>query len=168
VPARGPEAAADMGSARPSVIDPTIKGLPVVPDDRPWIPTFYGEQKYLRLNLSTGEWVILARIHPGQPVPYHKHHGGLHLWILEGELHFVDEDWTAGPGMYVYEPPGNTHTELSEAGVTMLVWSQGPLEFLNPDDTPTEIRDCVAWRKEILDFHAANGIPMPPSPGYFF
>ena len=73
----------------PSIIDREIKGMPVVPDDRPWIPTTYGEQKYLRLSLATGEWVILARIHPGQPVPYHKHHCGLHLWILEGELHFV-------------------------------------------------------------------------------
>jgi hypothetical protein len=50
----------------------------------------------------------------------------------------------------------------------MLVWSQGPLEFLNDDDTPAEIRDCVAWKQEILDFHAAHEIPMPPAPGYFF
>jgi hypothetical protein len=152
----------------PSAVDCTIGGLPVCPDDRPWIPTTYGAQKYLRLNMSTGEWVILARIDPGQPVPYHKHHCGLNLWVLEGELHFVDEQWTAGPGTYVHEPPGNTHTELSEAGVTMLVWSQGPLEFLNSDETPSEVRDCVAWRREILDYHAANGIPMPPAPGYFF
>jgi anti-sigma factor ChrR (cupin superfamily) len=151
-----------------SVIDSAIVGLPVRLDDRPWIPTFYGEQKYLRLSLATGEWVLLARIHPGQPVPYHKHHGGLNLWILEGELHFVDEDWSAGPGTFVHEPPGNTHVELSEKGVVMLVWSQGPLEFLNADNTPAEVRDCVAWKKEIEDYHAEHGIPMPPPPGYFF
>jgi 2,4'-dihydroxyacetophenone dioxygenase len=158
----------EMTRSTPSIVDRAITGLPVSPDDRPWIPASYGEQRYLRLNLTTGEWVILARIHPGQPVPYHKHHGGLHLWILEGKLHFVDEHWSAGPGTYVFEPPGNTHTELSDAGVLMLVWSQGPIEFLNSDDTPAEIRDCVSWKKEILDYHAANDIPMPPPPGYFF
>lgn len=151
-----------------SVIDPAIKGLPVVPDDRPWIPTFYGEQKYIRLNLDTGEWILFARIGPGHQVPYHKHHGGLNLYVLEGELNFVDEEWVAGPGTYVYEPPGNTHVELSEQGVFMLVWSQGPLEFLNPDNTPLEVRDCVAWKAEIEEFHRSSGIPMPPDPGYFF
>lgn len=152
----------------PSLIDPAIHGLPVVPEDRPWIPAGYGEQKYLRLNLETGEWVLIAKIRPGQQVPYHKHHGGLHLFVMEGELNFVDEDWSAGPGTYVYEPPGNTHVELSEKGVTMLAWSQGPLEFLNPDNTPAEVRDCVAWKAEIEAYHEQAGIPMPPPPGYFF
>jgi 2,4'-dihydroxyacetophenone dioxygenase len=152
----------------PSVIDPGITGFPVPGEDRPWIPASYGAQKYLRLNLQTGEWVILARIDPGQPVPYHKHHGGLNLWIIEGELNFVDEHWVAGPGTYVFEPPGNTHVELSEKGVLMLVWSQGPLEFLNADNTPAEVRDCVAWKREIEEYHERSGIPMPPAPGYFF
>jgi 2,4'-dihydroxyacetophenone dioxygenase len=152
----------------PSRVDLAIKGLPVVPDDRPWIPATYGEQKYLRLNMLTGEWVILARINPGCPVPYHKHHAGLHLFILEGELHFVDENWTARAGTYVFEPPGNTHVELSEAGVLMLVWSQGPLEFLHADNRPAEVRDCVAWKHEIEEYHQATGTPMPPDPGYFF
>ncbi len=151
-----------------SVIDPDIRGMPVLPDDRPWIPTFYGEQKYVRLNLTTGEWVLFARIESDQQVPYHKHHGGLNLYVLEGELNFVDEDWIAGPGTYVFEPPGNTHVELSEKGVLMLVWSQGPLEFLNPDNTPVEVRDCVAWKAEIERYHAETGTPMPPPPGYFF
>ena len=152
----------------PSAVDPAISGLPVLADDRPWIPAAYGAQKYLRLNLATGEWVLLARIDPGQPVPYHKHHGGLSLWIIEGELNFVDEDWSAGPGTFVHEPPGNTHVELSEKGVLMLVWSQGPLEFLNADNTPAEVRDCVAWKREIEDYHAEHDIPMPGPPGYFF
>ena len=151
-----------------SVIDPRIQGLPVVPEDRPWIPTFYGEQKYIRLSLATGEWVLFARIKPGQQVPYHKHHGGLNLYVLEGELNFVDEDWVAGPGTYVFEPPGNTHVELSDKGVLMLAWSQGPLEFLNPDNTPVEVRDCVAWKAEIEQYHAEQELPMPPPPGYFF
>ena len=152
----------------PSAVDPHLRGVPVIPEDRPWIPTSYGEQKYLRLNLTTGEWVLFARIRPDEQVAYHKHHGGLNLYILEGEFNFVDEDWTAGPGAYVFEPPGNTHVELSEKGVLMLVWSQGPLEFLNADNTPAEVRDCVAWKSEIEKFHRETGTPMPPDPGYFF
>ena len=90
-------------------------------------------------------------------MPYHKHHGGLNLYVLEGELNFVDEDWVAGPGTYVFEPPGNTHVELSDRGVLMLAWSQGPLEFLNPDNTPVEVRDCVAWKAEIEAYHRDRG-----------
>jgi redox-sensitive bicupin YhaK (pirin superfamily) len=152
----------------PSVVDPEVRGFPVIPDDRPWIPTSYGEQKYLRLNLTTGEWVLFTRIQPDQQVAYHKHHGGLNLYVLEGELNFVDEEWIAGPGTYVFEPPGNTHVELSEKGVLMLVWSQGPLEFLNADNTPAEVRDPIAWKAEIEEFHRSTGTPMPPDPGYFF
>src|SRR5919204_48601 len=85
----------------PSIVDASITGVPIRVDDRPWIPTFYGEQKYLRVSLTTGEWVLLARIHPGQPVPYHKHHGGLNLWVLDGELDrvaLVGHDWGAEIG----------------------------------------------------------------------
>lgn len=152
----------------PSAVDSSVRGMPVIPEDRPWIPTSYGEQKYVRLNLQTGEWVLFARIQPDQQVAYHKHHGGLNLYVLEGELNFVDENWSAGPGTYVFEPPGNTHVELSERGVLMLVWSQGPLEFLNADNTPAEVRDCLAWKSEIEEFHRTTGTPMPAPPGYFF
>lgn len=152
----------------PSAVDPAIKARVVDPEDRPWIPKGYGEEKYLRINPDTTEWVILARIKPNEPVPYHKHHCGLNLFVQEGELHFVDEDWTAGAGTFVHEPPGNTHVEVSEKGVLLLVWSQGPIEFLNADNTPGEVRDWLAWKKEVEDYHAAHSIPMPPPPGYFW
>lgn len=152
----------------PSAVDPTIRGLPIPPEDRPWIPSGYFEQKYLRLNPTTTEWVIIVRIPSNQVVPYHKHHCPLNLYVLEGELHFVDEHWRAGPGTFVFEPPGNTHVEVSEKGATLLAWSQGPLEFLNADNTPAEIRDFVTWKREIEEYHSKNDIPMPPPPGYFF
>jgi quercetin dioxygenase-like cupin family protein len=151
-----------------SEIDPTIRGFRIDPSDRPWIPASYGAQKYLRLNLATSEWVILARIEQGQAVPYHKHHCPLNIWVLEGTLHFVDEGWSAGPGTFVCEPPGNTHVEQSNERTLLLVWSRGPIEFLNADNTPCEVRDCVIWKKEVEDYHLEYEVPMPPAPGYFF
>lgn len=151
-----------------STVNPVVRGFPVNPDNYPWIPTGYFEQKYLRLNVKSGEWITLTRIPPGEPVPWHKHHASTMLWVFEGALSFVDEGWSAGPGTLVYEPPGNTHVELSNEGCVILAWSSGPLEFLNADNTPAEVRDPLLWKQEVEEYHLNHDIPMPPPPGYFW
>lgn len=152
----------------PSAVDAAIVGLSIDPDDRPWIPAGYFEQKYLRLNPHTTEWIILVRIPPGEVVPYHKHHGPITIWVLEGRINFVDENWSSPAGHLVHEPPGNTHVEVSEEGCTILAWGTGPIEFLNADNTTAEVRDPVMWRREIEAYHESSGIPMPEDPGYFW
>lgn len=151
-----------------SFVNPKILGLKVAADDYPWIPSGHFDQKYLRLNMQTGEWIVLVKIPPGEPVPCHKYHAPLFLWVFEGTLNYVKEDWQAGPGTLVYEPPANTHVEVSDQGCTVLIWSSGPLEFLNADLTPAVVRNPVMWKQEIEEFHATNNIPMPPAPGYFW
>ncbi|WP_159101477.1 cupin domain-containing protein [Paenarthrobacter aurescens] len=151
-----------------SVVDPKVLGIKIDSEDHPWMPSGYFDQKYLRLNMETGEWIIIVKIPPGKPVPYHKHHAPLFLWVFEGTLNYIEEQWSAGPGTLVYEPPGNTHTEVSDDGCTVLIWSSGPLEFLNEDLTPAVVRDPVMWKQEIEQFHAVNDLPMPTSPGYFW
>ncbi len=152
----------------PSAVSSAIRGFPINPEDRPWIPAGYFEQKYLRLNPHTTEWIILVRVPAKEMVPYHKHHGPITIWVLEGFVNFVDEDWSAGPGTLVYEPPGNTHVEVSDEGCLLLAFGTGPIEFLNADNTTSEMRDPIMWRREIEEFHASTGTPLPPAPGYFW
>jgi len=43
-------------------------------------------------------------------VSRHRHPGPVHGYVLKGEWYYLEHDWVARPGMYVYEPPGDIHT----------------------------------------------------------
>jgi quercetin dioxygenase-like cupin family protein len=34
----------------------------------------------------------------------------VHAFTLRGEWHYLEHDWIAKTGDYVFEPPGETHT----------------------------------------------------------
>ena len=67
---------------------------------------------------------------------YAKHRGTVVMICLEGSARYLEYDWVAGPGGFIYEDAGtNGHTLVSDHpnGVKLFGWLQGPLEF--HDDT---------------------------------
>ena len=40
----------------------------------------------------------------------HRHPNPVHGYVLKGRWHYLEHDWTAETGSYVFEPPGETHT----------------------------------------------------------
>ena len=50
-------------------------------------------------------------------------HGPVHALVLKGRWHYLEHDWIAEEGSYVYEPPGETHTLVVPADVPeMITW----------------------------------------------
>ncbi|MCX7204131.1 MAG: 2,4'-dihydroxyacetophenone dioxygenase family protein [Burkholderiales bacterium] len=39
-----------------------------------------------------------------------RHSGHVHAWVIRGKWHYLEHDWVAEEGSYIYEPPGETHT----------------------------------------------------------
>ena len=40
----------------------------------------------------------------------HRHPQAVHGLVLKGRWHYLEHDWVATEGAYVFEPPGETHT----------------------------------------------------------
>src|SRR6185295_16300638 len=63
---------------------------------------------------GNGPTAALLRFHPGGRVPLHEHTGYEHIFVLAGSQ--VDENSRAETGMLIINPPGSSHSILSENG----------------------------------------------------
>lgn len=80
-------------------------------DERVWVPQ--AKNVYFRplcLNASQGYWVNVLKVTKGGVLSRHRHPQPVHGYVLKGRWHYLEHDWTAEEGGYVYEPPGETHT----------------------------------------------------------
>ena len=60
-------------------------------------------------------------------------------------MRYLEYDWVAGPGNFIYETPGLVHTLVSDHpnGVKLFGWLQGPLEFY--DDNGNFVETVDVW-----------------------
>lgn len=98
----------------------------------PWKPFQKGVDIYrLYGDGQTGPTAALLRFRPGGRVPLHEHTGFEHIFVLSGSQ--VDENSRADTGMLIINPPGTSHSILSENGCIVLAIYEKPVKFL---DTP--------------------------------
>jgi len=80
-------------------------------DERLWVPQ--AENVWFRplcLNRSQGYWMNLLRVRKSGVLSRHRHPQAVHGFVIKGRWHYLEHDWVAEEGGYVYEPPGETHT----------------------------------------------------------
>lgn len=80
----------------------------------------------------SGPTAALLRFQPGGRVALHEHVGYEHILVLAGSQ--VDENSRAEAGMLIVNPPGTSHSILSEAGCLVLAIYEKPVRFLAPLD----------------------------------
>ena len=76
----------------------------------------------------SGPTAALLRFHPGGRIPLHEHIGYEHILVLAGSQ--VDENSHAETGMLIVNPPGTSHSILSESGCIVLAIYEKPVKFL--------------------------------------
>lgn len=80
-------------------------------DERLWVPQ--AENVWFRplcLNRSQGFWVNLLRVRKSGILSRHRHPQAVHGYVLKGSWRYLEHDWVAVEGSYVFEAPGETHT----------------------------------------------------------
>jgi 2,4'-dihydroxyacetophenone dioxygenase len=131
----------------------------------PWVPQAPGVAfKPLRLSPASGTWANLLRVESAGRVSRHRHLGAVQAWVLQGSWRYLEHDWVAHPGDYVFEGPGDVHTLVVEPGAVMetLFVIDGPYEYLNDDDVVTGIESAASKLAAYRAYCEANGLEVAP------
>jgi hypothetical protein len=141
-------------------------GLPdqaIQSDELPWVPQ--GERvwfKPLRFDLTSGRWVNLIRMTGDGKVNRHRHTGGQVLgYCIRGSWRYLEREWIARPGTFVYEPPGDIHTLVLEDGneeMITLFLLEGVVQYLDDEDNILYQDDVFSKLERYLRYCREQGI----------
>ena len=98
------------GSAHPMA--PKEIAITALPDDeRVWVPQAEGVWfRPLFLNTLQGQWCNLLKVCKAGFLSRHRHPAPVHGFVIKGQWRYLEHDWVATGGSYVFEPPGEIHT----------------------------------------------------------
>jgi 2,4'-dihydroxyacetophenone dioxygenase len=80
-------------------------------DERLWVP--YSEGVWFQpchFNVTSGGFSVIAKALPGAIIGTHYHVGTVQAWTISGHWYYLEHDWVAKPGTFVFEPAGGMHT----------------------------------------------------------
>lgn len=100
---------------------PDIVTQAIPDDERLWVPQ--AENVWFRplfLNTVTGEWVNLLRVRRSGVLSRHRHPAPVHGYVIKGSWRYLEHDWVAAEGGYVFEPPGEVHTLVCDDAEEMI------------------------------------------------
>lgn len=119
------------GMAPDMIIHDAVSG-----DERLWAPL--GPDIWsrpLHLNAVGGFYVHLLRVRRSGVLQRHRHSGQVHAYVIKGRWYYLEHDWVAEEGSYVFEPPGETHTLTVPDDVTEMITLftvHGSLMYVDP------------------------------------
>jgi len=79
---------------------------------------------------QAGPAAALLRFRPGGKVKWHEHTGFEHILVLSGSQ--VDQHGLAEAGSLIVNPPGSSHSIVSETGCIVLAIYEKPVRFVPP------------------------------------
>ena len=92
-------------------IQPEIAVTAIPDDERVWVPQ--ADNVWFRpllLNTVTGSWCNLLRVRKSGVLSRHIHPSWVTGYVIKGAWRYLEHDWVASEGSFVYEPPGEIHT----------------------------------------------------------
>lgn len=83
-----------------------------IPEDaRVWVPQ--ADRVFFRplfFNTTNGQWCNLLKVCKSGFLSRHRHPAPVHGYVVKGKWRYLEHDWIATAGSYVFEPPGEIHT----------------------------------------------------------
>lgn len=147
-----------------TILDMGLPDQAIQSDEIPWVPQ--GDRvwfKPLRFDLANGRWVNLLKVTGGGKVNRHRHSGGQVLgFCIQGNWHYLERQWAARPGTFVYEPPGDIHTLVVDgdehAEMQTLFILEGVIQYLDDDDNVVYQDDVFTKLERYLHYCREQGI----------
>ena len=103
-------------------MQPEIVTLAVPTDERVWVPQAQDVWfRPLMLNTVTGGWFNLLRVRRSGILSRHRHPMAVFGYVIKGSWRYLEHDWVAMEGGFVYEPPGEVHTLTVDEGVPEMI-----------------------------------------------
>ena len=105
-------------------------------DDGPWVP--YADGVWIQpcsFNVTTGGFSVVLKGLPGAKLGVHYHVGIVRGFTMRGHWRYLEHEWVARPGTFIYEPAGEAHTlvitEDSPEPALILFMVEGGLVYLD-------------------------------------
>ncbi|WP_411826638.1 2,4'-dihydroxyacetophenone dioxygenase family protein [Luteolibacter sp. AS25] len=114
-------------------------------DEDNWIPYIPGVD-FIPLwfgNRSQPGFSNILRVQPGSQLNPHYHPAGVYGFTIQGSWRYLEHDWVANTGSFLWEPPGEAHTLVvdADAKVPMMTYfvSLGGLVYLESMENPVPV-----------------------------
>jgi 2,4'-dihydroxyacetophenone dioxygenase len=131
-------------------------------DERLWVPQAPDVWfRPLLLNRSAGNWCNLLRVRRSGILSRHLHPNIVHGFVLKGKWKYLEHDWVATTGSYVFEPPGEIHTLWVPNDTDEMITFfniTGCMYYLNEDHQHTSYEDVFTKIDMCRSHYASCGI----------
>lgn len=177
VESRRAPAAQPVTTARPLTVTPlktsgkamtmfcdTIDTALIDVESLPWIPFApYSDTIFLKLikvDPIRGEWTTLLKLPPNTELPMHHHSGSVMVWTVAGRWKYLEHDWVAGPGSFVFETAASRHTPVSVGNDEVITLNiiQGDWNLMSPEGAVLAIENWKSMVDRYVAFCKRKGI----------
>jgi 2,4'-dihydroxyacetophenone dioxygenase len=155
-------AAATAPIAPASGIRPEIAVAAIPDDERVWVPQAEGVWfRPLLLNTVSGGWCNLLRVRRAGVLSRHRHPMLVVGYVIRGRWKYVEHDWTAEEGSFVFEPPGEVHTLTVPADCPEMITFfniQGAMIYVDDQNRQTGYEDVFTKIDLCRTHYRDNGL----------
>ena len=151
-------------------IQPEIAIQAIPEDERVWVPqaplVWF---RPLLLNTVTGSWCNLLRVRKSGVLSRHIHPSWVTGYVIKGAWRYLEHDWVAREGAFVYEPPGEIHTLVVDdhtggpadgTDTEMITFFNihGAMVYVDEAGVPTGYEDVFSKIEMCRKHYIANGL----------
>ncbi|HRX39834.1 MAG TPA: 2,4'-dihydroxyacetophenone dioxygenase family protein [Parvularculaceae bacterium] len=131
--------------------------------ESPWVP--FGDNaaiRHLHFDPVHNTYSNILWIKSAGVIGTHRHRGTVVMVCLEGSVRYLEYDWVAHPGGFIYETPGITHTLVTDnpEGVKLFGWLQGATEFYDEHGNFVETLDVWWFINHYESYCREHGLPI--------
>jgi 2,4'-dihydroxyacetophenone dioxygenase len=131
-------------------------------DEKLWVPVAPDIwSRPIHLNVTGGFYTHLLKVKRSGVLQRHRHSGAVHAFVLKGSWFYLEHDWVATQGSYVFEPPGETHTLTVPddcAEMITLFTVHGALMYVDPQGHSLGYDDVFTRIDKYREYFAAVGL----------
>lgn len=137
--------------------------VPAIPaDERVWVPQAKDVWfRPLLLNTVVGGWCNLLRVRRSGVLSRHRHPGIVTGYVIKGSWRYLEHDWVAHAGSFVYEPPGEIHTLVVDEDVPEMITFfniSGAMIYLDKEGRQTGYEDVFTKIEMCRAHYRGNGL----------